>query len=249
LGQSLGISLSASNVSSCSVNGGIYTNYAVQLSQTQQYPNYSSTGFLSVSPTTNTNYTFTCLGTNGQSVSASSIININGASGGTPTANIYANQTSISAGQPITITWNSTNATTCSLSGNGTNILSNQNSSGTYLVYPAVSTNYQISCSNVGSVAANSYVYVAVNSTTSSNSVISLLNNSNRYVTVQIIKNGNSCIGTGTISWGDGQTSQIPYSSSCGAVSVSHSYSYTGNMSINAVVDGGQSNTLQIYVQ
>jgi hypothetical protein len=254
LGQSLGIRLSATNVSSCSVSGGSYTNAPVQLVQTLQYPNYTSTGFLSVSPTTNTNYTFNCIGTNGQSVAASSVVNINGTSGGTPTANIYASQSNISTGQPVTLTWNSANATTCTLSGNGTAILSNQNSSGTYLVYPSVSTNYQISCVNSGAVAANSYVYVTVNSTNVGNSGVTILTNSNRNVTIQITKAAYTSCTSGYVDWGDGQAftnyyyPSVQNGSTC-SQNVTHNYSGYGSFSIRTYENGALSATTQVIVQ
>jgi uncharacterized repeat protein (TIGR01451 family) len=81
----------------------------------------------------------------------------------TPTVTLYANgatgSTTITSGQPAALTWNSTNATSCT--GTGFSTGNQTNSSQT--VWPGSSTTYSINCVNSSGQSANSVVTVNVN--------------------------------------------------------------------------------------
>lgn len=162
--QSTNLSLTGTQISSCVVNGGAYNNYSLPLVQTQQYPNYTSSASLTVYPAYTTTYTFTCVGSNGQTSTQNVMVNVSNTGGntGNVSATISASAANISSGQPVTLTWYSTGANSCSLSGGNLNTQS-QNVSGTYLVYPTTSTNYQITCTNNYGQTNSSNVYVTVN--------------------------------------------------------------------------------------
>ncbi len=92
-------------------------------------------------------FTFNCFNSAGQSVSQT--VSSNGATRGVETPNLFltANNLNISAGQPTTLNWVGTflNPNTCAISGGSVNS-SNQPISGNLLVYPTVTTTYNIGC-------------------------------------------------------------------------------------------------------
>jgi hypothetical protein len=65
LGQTATINLVSSNLQSCTVTGGTYTGNSVSIN-----------GNITVNPTNTTTYTFNCIGTNGQSVTAQVVVNV-----------------------------------------------------------------------------------------------------------------------------------------------------------------------------
>ena len=88
-----------------------------------------------------------------------------------PTVTLYANPSSINSGQASTLTWNSSNATSCSSSWGGSN-----STSGSSVIYPTYTTNYTITCygngqqaSAAASVYVNQYHQQTCQDTTASN--------------------------------------------------------------------------------
>jgi hypothetical protein len=164
-GQPTVFTLSGTQINSCTVNGGIYTNYNLPLVQTQQYPNFNSSANITVYPTYTTNYTFSCIGTNGQSTTQTVVVNVGGTNTGNVTVDITANPANIASGQPVTLNWTSVgvNVNSCIISANGSNLAGNQSSNGSYIVYPTLTTNYIITCSNSNGQTStdNAYVYVS----------------------------------------------------------------------------------------
>lgn len=159
----------------------------------------------------------------------------------------------------MTLTWSSTNAYTCSLTGNNQNILTNETTSGTsvqylttktHLVYPTQTTNYQINCFNSSNgQSASGYATVTLGGT-GGNNAVNLISNSNRLVTIQVgTYNSNmSCaqVINGSINWGDGQNQEI--TTGCGAT-LTHQYSNAGNYNIVVYSNNQQLGNLQVYVQ
>jgi hypothetical protein len=77
---------------------------------------------------------------------------------GVPTVTLSANPQSITVGQSSTLTWNSTNATSCTASGGWSGT---QNTSGSVTVTPTASTTYSLSCTGAGGSASASAVVTA----------------------------------------------------------------------------------------
>jgi hypothetical protein len=75
-----------------------------------------------------------------------------------PTVTLSANPQSITVGQSSTLTWNSTNATSCTASGGWSGT---QNTSGSVTVTPTASTTYSLSCTGAGGSASASAVVTA----------------------------------------------------------------------------------------
>ena len=74
-----------------------------------------------------------------------------GGTGGTPTVTLTANPTTVTQGQSTTLTWSSTNATSCALSGGYSATVG---TSGTQVVTPgANNTSYTITCTGTGGSA------------------------------------------------------------------------------------------------
>lgn len=178
------ISWTSSNVTSCTVSP---TGY-VGTSGSQ------STGNLTNSQT----YTLNCSGSNG-SVSDSVTVNV----GQQPQQNfpfvtVSANPTFINQGGSSVISWNSTNATSCSASGGwfGSKALS-----GSEIVSLSQTTSYSITCSNSSGTAFNSAM-VTVNQQQFFPSVTlianpSVINVGNNSVLTWNSQNANYCIASG----------------------------------------------------
>ncbi len=233
-GSAVTLTWSSTNANYCNINGG-----------TTNLSNQPSAGSSVVYPSISTNYQIVCYNYNGQNGANFVLVTTSNNTSVTPTANIYASAQNISSGQSLTLNWYSTNANTCSLYGNNNLLISNQNTSGTYLVYPTQTTNYQITCTNNSSgQTANNYVTVTVNGSTGGNN-ISVVSNYNRQVVVQVTNN--SCSANNYIMWGDGQSTIIP--TQCGSVTLTHQYSYSGSFNLNLWANGVSGNYLQINVQ
>jgi len=72
------------------------------------------------------------------------------------TASLSANPRSVSPGQPSDLSWNSTNASSCTGGGFTASAIS-----GSVLVYPSVTTAYSVTCSGIdGSATAMATVTV-----------------------------------------------------------------------------------------
>lgn len=116
---------SSTNASSCTINGS-----AVALSGNQLYSSISAT----------TTYTFSCSGTGGNASTQATVTTVP-----VPTVTISASPTAIAVGGNSTITWNSTNATSCTLNGSSVALTGNQVFSSI-----AATTTYTLACSGVG---------------------------------------------------------------------------------------------------
>ncbi len=169
-GQSTYITVTGTNITSCVVNGGTLSNYSLPLTLAQSYP-VQAYGTISVNPTQTTSYNFTCYGSNGVSTTQTSTVIVTGSTSGNLNVTIFANPTNAVSGQAVNLTWSSTNASYCTLSANGNTILSNQPGNGSYYVYPAISTNYQVNCYNSGGQSAANYAYVTVGNSSGNSSV------------------------------------------------------------------------------
>jgi Domain of unknown function DUF11 len=77
------------------------------------------------------------------------------------TAHITANPSTVTVGNPSTLTWTSSGATYCVLTGGGLNMTVGV--SGNQVVYPNVNTNYNITCYNAYGNLATSQTIVNVN--------------------------------------------------------------------------------------
>ena len=133
-GQSSTLSWSSTNATSCTASGG--------WSGTK-----STSGTQAVTPTTNTTYTLTCTGSGG-SASGSATVTVTTTSGTAPTVTITANPASVPQGQSSTLTWSSTNATSCALSGGYTATVG---TSGSQSVTPGTgNTSYFLTCTGTG---------------------------------------------------------------------------------------------------
>ncbi len=119
-----------------------------------------------VVPSGTTTYSITCYGTNGTQVSASATVSVNQIQNQIPTVNIYANPSSVNYNGSSIISWNSTNASYCSITGGYNGLSGTQSTSGSIttgaLTY---TTTYNIVCtSSTGQQATGSTtVYVNQN--------------------------------------------------------------------------------------
>jgi hypothetical protein len=166
-GQTATINLVSTNISSCTVSGGIYNGNSV-----------SANGNISVSPTTNTTYTFTCLGANGQTVTAQVIVNVNSVSTTIPAISSFtASPNSITtSGQSVYLSWNSSNANSCTLTPS-TGSAQTLATSGTLYVYPTTTTTYNLTCTNSYGASAASTQTITIGGNGTSN--YNLLDSSN----------------------------------------------------------------------
>ena len=119
--------------------------------------NFSTGGAVSgsvvVSPTASTTYSVSCTGTNG-TAAANAMVTVTQP---VPTASLSASPATIVAGNSSSLTWNSTNATSCT----GTNFSTSGTISGSVVVSPTASTTYSVSCTGTyGTVVANAKVTV-----------------------------------------------------------------------------------------
>lgn len=235
-GQPVTLTWTSTNANTCSITGNNVTIIS----------NQSPTGTTTVYPSISTNYIINCYNSNGQNGSNYAYVTINNTNTNSVTANINPSSSYISAGQSVTLNWYSSGATYCSILGNGNTIVSNQNTSGTYLVYPTQTTNYQINCYNSSTgQSASGYTTVTVNGSTGGNNIISLISNSNHVVTIQVTNN--STCSAGYITWGDSQTTNTY--AQCGSQTQTHQYYTSGTYTISMIVNGSTIGSLQVYVQ
>jgi hypothetical protein len=242
IGQAVTLNWSSTNANYCNITGG-----------TLNLLNQPTYGSYVVYPTLSTNYQISCYNNNGQNGANYVYVTTNNTSV-VPTANINASSQNVTSGHNVTLSWYSANADTCSLYGNNNLLISNQNTSGTYLVSPTQTTNYQITCTNNSSgQTANNYVTVTVNGGNGGTANLSVISNINRNVVMQIYKPAfNSCT-SGYVDWGDGQNSNytyphVSYGSSC-QTNVNHFYYYPGTFTVRAYENNVIVATTQIIVQ
>ncbi len=213
-GQSTTLTWSSTNATYCTItanNSSVFTNQPAN-------------GSVVVYPTISTNYQLNCYNNNGQNAASYVYVTTTGNTGTTLTANIYSSLQNIYSGQSVNLNWYSSGANSCALYANGNAILTNQSASGSYLVSPTQSTNYQITCTNTSNgQTASGYVYVTVNGG-STNTQISLVSKSNGYIVVYV---PNVCNINGRIDWGDGYTSYLSSSQCNTGSTLSHQYNST----------------------
>jgi hypothetical protein len=106
--------------------------------------------------TTNTAYSLTCTGLGGTSTPAAVTVTVNPA----PTATLTASPQSVAVGGTSTLTWNSTNATSCSASGGWSGTKA---TSGTQMTAAlTTSTAYSLTCNGLGGTSTPITVTVTV---------------------------------------------------------------------------------------
>ena len=214
-------------------------------------------GSTTVDPTVNTNYYVTCFNGSGQSVQSNmAYVTVNnGTSGGNVSVNMSASPNPVAVNQLANLTWYSSNATYCNITGGNTN-LTNQPANGSYAVSLAQSTNYTITCYNQNGQNAAAYAYVTVNGGNNGNNVttLSILSNQSRTVNVQAYKAPyNSCT-NGYMIWGDNTSSAnyyyptVYYGSAC-QINVTHTYNNAGTYTIQAYENNVMVASTQVTVQ
>ncbi len=146
-GDSSTVSWVSSNTTSCSSTGGAQP----------------TNGSWVVSPTTTTTYTINCTGPGGN-VSDSVTVTVI-ASAPMPTLNFSATAWTITSGQSSVLSWTTTNADTCVISGGqfggGVTYASNWN----VTVSPTTSTNYWLVCTGPGGTVSSSGTLIVSAST------------------------------------------------------------------------------------
>jgi alpha/beta superfamily hydrolase len=129
---------SATNATDCTASGAWTGTRAIA-------------GSLSVTPGTTSAYALSCNGPGG-SISRSVSVTVVAAPV-TPTLTLVANPTTITAGGSSTLTWNSTDASSCTASGAWSGALS---TSGSEPVMPTTTGTFTVTCAGTGSSIARS---------------------------------------------------------------------------------------------
>ncbi len=135
-GSSSTLTWSSTNATSCTASGA--------WSGTQ-----STSGTSTVSPTATSTYTLNCTGAGG-SVSKSATVTVTTPA---PTVSLSASPASINSGASSTLTWSSTNATSCTASGDWSG---SKATSGTLSVTPTADATYTLDCTGAGGSASKS---------------------------------------------------------------------------------------------
>ncbi len=175
VGQSAIINLVSSNIQSCTVSGGSYNGNSVAVN-----------GNISVNPSTTTTYTFNCIGTNGQTVTAQVVVNVaNIITNTVPTISSFTSSvTNQNLSQPVAIilNWNSINSNYCTFNPKPDSS-QNYGASGSVTTYPINTTTYNLTCTNNYGTSTASSVTVNVNNTSTTQNTITAftgtLNNNN----------------------------------------------------------------------
>ena len=144
-GESVDLSWTSTNATSCTVSGGSWSGSGTSGSGT-------------VSPAVTTTYTLNCSG-DGGSASDRANVTVNAAPVPAPTATMAASPLAIDQGQFTTLTWSSTDANSCTVSGGNMN---SSGTSGSGSDNPNVTTTYILNCIGDGGSASDS-VTVMVN--------------------------------------------------------------------------------------
>jgi|GEM_PF-2650733 len=144
-GQSVTLSWNASNASSCTALAGWGGTRAV-------------TGSQAVRPVVTSTYTLTCSGAGG-SASDTVVVAVTEPPPPVPVVSLSASAASIDQGQSVTLSWNASNAASCTASADwgGTRAVT-----GSQVVSPAATSTYTLTCSGAGGSASDSVV-VTVN--------------------------------------------------------------------------------------
>ena len=132
-GQSATLSWSSTDADSCMASGA--------WSGTR-----SATGSENLSPSVTSTYTLTCTG-DGGSASDTVTVTVNQAPVPVPVVNLSTTPSTIDQGQSATLSWNSTDASSCTASGAW---IGDRATSGTEVVSPTVTSDYTITCAGDG---------------------------------------------------------------------------------------------------
>jgi len=141
-GQSATISWSSTDANSCTASGGWSGARG-------------TSGSESVSPSVTTSYTLNCSG-DGGNASDSVAVTVN-APFPAPAVSVTASPSTIDQGQSATISWNSTDATSCTASGGWSGA---RGSSGSESVSPTATASYTLTCSGDGGSANDSVTVI-----------------------------------------------------------------------------------------
>ena len=204
-GGSSTLSWNTTNATSCTING---SSVAVD-------------GSMTVSPTTTTTYTLTATGSGG-SVSQDVTVTVNAAA---PVIDSFsANPTTIDAGGSSTLSWNTTNATSCTINGSSVAV------DGSMTVSPTATTTYTLTATGDGGSVSQD-VTVTVNAVTPAPSIDSFS------ASPTTIDEGNSA----TLSWNTTNATSCTIDGSSVAVdgSMSVSPTSTTTYTLTATGDGG----------
>jgi dienelactone hydrolase len=145
-GGSSTLTWTASSATSCSASGGWSGAKA-------------TSGNEAAMPTATASYSLSCMGSGG-TASASATVTVTATPAPVPTVTIVANPTTVAPGAASTITWSSTNATTCTASGNWSGA---QPTSGSYDTGPlAAGAGYTLTCSGAAGSSAAQTAWVAL---------------------------------------------------------------------------------------
>jgi|GEM_PF-1277404 len=146
-GEFVSLDWTSTDATGCTVTGGGLNNVS------------GTSGTVSDDPGVTTTYTLDCSG-DGGSASDSVIVTVDAAPAPVPTASLAAAPNPVTAGEFVDLTWTSTDATGCTVTGGGLNSVSG--TSGTVSDDPGVTTTYTLDCSGDGGSASDS-VIVTVN--------------------------------------------------------------------------------------
>jgi hypothetical protein len=120
------------------------------------------TGSQTVSPASTTTYTLTCDNGSGLTTTASTTVSVTSS---TPTPTVYINSftaspSSIASGSGSNLSWTTTNASSCTLTGPGSTY--GVSTSGSTIVYPTSTFAYELYCTNLGYTPAWASVTVTI---------------------------------------------------------------------------------------
>jgi len=212
----------STNATSCSGSGGVG-------GWPGAHPTNSS---FSVGPLTNTvTYSITCYGSNGASASDSVTVSVGNAPVQNPTVTLTANPSSVAYNGASTISWNSSNATSCSASGGTNGWSGSKNTSGTFSGGNLTnSVTFYIACTNA-SGSANDSATVSVGNAPVQNPTVNLTANPSSV----------SYNGASTISWNSSNAT------SCTASGGTNGWSGSKNTS-GTFTTGNLTNSTTFYI-
>lgn len=105
-------------------------------------------GSVGVTPAVSTTYSISCVGTGG-TTNRQATVTVSGPVGAAPVVTLTASPSIITAGEASTLSWNATNATSCTASGDAA-FSGTRPTSGTAIVAPATSIAYTLTCTGPG---------------------------------------------------------------------------------------------------
>jgi hypothetical protein len=145
-----------------------------------------------------------------------------------PTVSLTANPTSITSGSSSTLSWNSTNATSCTASGAWSG---SKATSGTQSVSPTSTSTYNLSCTGTGGTA-NASATVTVG-TTSGPPAITSISPTSGPIGTQVTINGSNLDKATIVEFNQGGTVSYTINSPSKITATVPSGSQTGYISIN----------------